>query len=77
MTERTDSLLAELVELQRRQVTNQEHALANQEKALERMNKSIRDARRKSQIWMWVFIVAVILMFLPVPLLNLMARFAH
>jgi heme/copper-type cytochrome/quinol oxidase subunit 3 len=77
MIERTDSLLAELVELQRRQVTNQEHAIANQEKAHERMNKSIQDARRRSQILMWVFIVAVLLVFLPVPLLNLLARLGH
>lgn len=73
MTETTDSLLAELVELQRRQLANQERHIATQEEAVARMRKSI-EANRKTQRWVWGFVVVIFLMAYLVPLLNWLVR---
>ena len=41
MTDRTETLLSELVELQRRQVANQERGIAHQERAIAQQEQSI------------------------------------
>jgi hypothetical protein len=73
MTETTDSLLAELVELQRRQLANQERHIATQEEAVARMRKSI-EANRKTQKWIWGFVIVIFLTAYLVPLLNWLVR---
>jgi hypothetical protein len=73
MTETTDSLLAELVELQRRQLENQERHIATQEEAVARMRKSI-EANRRTQRWIWGFVIVIFLMAYLVPLLNWLVR---
>jgi uncharacterized protein YigA (DUF484 family) len=73
MTETTDSLLAELVELQRRQLANQERHITTQEEAVARMRKSI-EANRKTQKWIWGLVIVIFLMAYLVPLLNWLVR---
>lgn len=74
MSDRTESLLAELVELQRRQISNQEQALARQDQALARQEHAISVQqqavdRQKSavrRLWLLIVIVAVVFVGLPV-----------
>ncbi|HEX8942122.1 MAG TPA: hypothetical protein VF785_03230 [Gemmatimonadaceae bacterium] len=73
MTDRTDALLAELVELQKRQVSNQESMMARQEQAAARQQEAIR-RQRKFNRSMWIFIGVLVAMMLVVPVLNFLAR---
>lgn len=74
MSDRTESLLAELVELQRRQISNQEQALARQDQALARQEHAISVQqqavdRQKSavrRLWLVIVIATVVLAGLPV-----------
>ena len=73
-SDRTESLLAELVELQRRQISNQEQALARQDQALARQEHAISVQqqavdRQKSavrRLWLVIVIVGGALVVLPI-----------
>ena len=61
MTDRTEALLAELVELHRRQISNQEQALARQEHAISIQQQAV--ARQRSalrRIWLLVAVVMIL-----------------
>ena len=73
MTDRTDALLAELVELQKRQIANQESMMARQAEAVVRQQEAL-GRQRKFNRSMWIFIAVIIAMILVVPLLNLVGR---
>ena len=73
MTDRFESLLSELVELQRKQLANQEVALARQEKALVVQQQAV-ERQRKAVRLTWMFLAVVLLMLLLVPLLNVAGR---
>ena len=73
MTDRTDALLAELVELQKRQVANQESMMARQEQALTRQQEAIQRQRRFNRS-VWVLIGVLVAIMLVVPVLNFLAR---
>lgn len=67
MTDRTEALLAELVELQRRQVKNQEHALERQEYAISVQQVAV--ARQQSALrraWVLIGLIALIIVGMPV-----------
>ena len=73
MTDKTDALLSELVELQRRALANQERALANQEQSVARLQAAARRAR--SMQWTsWILVAFVVATFFIVPLLNWIGR---
>jgi uncharacterized membrane protein len=76
MTDRTDALLAELVELQKRQLDNQELMLTRQEQAVARQQEAIRRQRKFNRL-MWIFIGVVIAVMLLAPALNFLARTSH
>jgi TolA-binding protein len=76
MTDRTDALLAELVELQKRQLNNQELMLARQEQAVARQQETIRRQRHLNRS-MWIFIGVLIAVMLLAPALNFLARTGH
>jgi uncharacterized membrane protein len=76
MTDRTDALLAELVELQKLQVYNQELMMARQEQAVARQQEAIR-RQRKFNRSMWIFIGVLVAMMLAVPALNFLVRMGH
>ena len=62
MTDRTESLLAELVELHRRQISNQEQALARQEHAISIQERAV--ARQRTafrRIWLLVAVVMILI----------------
>jgi len=73
MTDRTDALLAELVELQKLQVNNQELMMARQEQAVVRQQEAIRRQRTFNRS-MWMLIGILVAMMLVVPALNFLAR---
>ena len=73
MTDRTDDLLAELVELQRTHVYNQELMMARQAQAVAAQQLAIV-RQRKFNRSMWIFIGALVVMMLVVPVLNFFAR---
>lgn len=73
MTDRTEALLAELVELQRTQLSNQEVMMARQEKAVAAQQAAIERQRRFSRL-MWLFIGALVAIMLVVPTLDFFAR---
>jgi hypothetical protein len=83
MTDRTDALLAELVELQKRQVYNQELMMTRQEEAVARQQEAIRrqqEAIQRQQKFnrsMWIFIGVLFAMMLVAPALNFFARTGH
>lgn len=73
MTDQTDALLSELVDLQRRALANQERALAHQEQSLLRLQASARRAR--SVQWMsWIVIALVVATLFLGPVLNWIGR---
>jgi uncharacterized membrane protein len=76
MTDRTDALLAELVELQKLQVYNQELMMARQEEAVARQQEAIRRQRTFNRS-LWIFIGVLVAMMLVVPALNFLARTGH
>jgi uncharacterized membrane protein len=76
MTDRTNALLAELVELQKLQVYNQELMMARQEQAVARSAEAIR-RQQKFNRSMWIFIGVLVAMMLVVPALNFLARTGH
>jgi anaerobic C4-dicarboxylate transporter len=73
MTDRTDDLLAEHVELQRTQVYNQELMMARQAQAVAAQQRAIV-RQRKFNRSVWIFIGALVVMMLVVPVLNFFAR---
>jgi hypothetical protein len=73
MTDRTDDLLAELVELQRTHVYNQELMMARQAQAVAAQQLAIV-RQRKFNRSMWIFIGVLVVMMLAVPVLNFFAR---
>jgi hypothetical protein len=73
MTDRTDALLAELVELQKLQVHNQELLMARQEQAVVRQQEAIRRQRKISRS-MWILIGVLVSVMFVVPILNFLAR---
>jgi K+-transporting ATPase A subunit len=73
MTDRTDDLLAELIELQRTQVYNQELMMARQAQAVAAQQRAIV-RQRKFNRSVWIFIGALVVMMLVVPVLNFFAR---
>ena len=67
MSDRTESLLAELVELQRRQISNQEQALARQEHAISVQQQAVdRQKSAVRRLWLVIVIATVVLAGLPV-----------
>jgi hypothetical protein len=68
MSDRTETLLAELVELQRRQLANQEEALAGQRRSLDAQGSSVDLQRiaveRQQQALRVVFTLIAIVVFL-------------
>lgn len=80
MTDRTATLLAELVELQKRQVANQESMMALQEQVAARQQEAIRRQQeairrqRKFNRSMWIFTGVLVAMMFVVPVLNFFAR---
>jgi hypothetical protein len=73
MTDQTDALLSELVDLQRRALSNQERALANQEQALVRQRAGVRRAR--TMLWLsWILVAILVASLFIVPLLNMIGR---
>ena len=73
MTDRTDDMLAELVELQRTQVYNQELMMARQVQAVAAQQLAIVRQRTFNRS-MWIFIGVLVVMMLVVPVLNFFAR---
>ena len=62
MTDRTESLLAELVELHRRQISNQEQALARQEFAISIQQQAVaRQRTALRRIWLLVAVVMILI----------------
>jgi Mg2+/citrate symporter len=73
MTERMESLLAELVEMQRRQLANQERAFAAQQEALARQQEASRRAKRLTFVINAVLILVVIGIVV-IPILDMLTR---
>ena len=72
MSDRTEALLAELVELQRRQLANQEEALAGQRRSIDAQASSVElqrlavERQRKAlRIVFTLIAIVVFLMFVP------------
>ena len=62
MTDRTEQLLSEIVELHRRQLANQERALAGQEQAVALQQEAIARQRSALQrVWQLVILVLVLI----------------
>lgn len=62
MTDRIESLLAELVELHRRQISNQEQALARQEHAISIQQQAVaRQRTALRRIWLLVAVVMILI----------------
>ena len=67
MSDRTESLLAELVELHRRQISNQEQALARQEHAISVQQLAVdRQQSALRRLWLLLIIVAIAAVGLPI-----------
>lgn len=76
MSDRTESLLAELVELQKRTVANQELAIARQQESIVLQAGAIE--RQKSALKrIWLLIAFVILAIVGLPLLSWLAVVAR
>jgi hypothetical protein len=73
MTERLESLLAELVALQQKELANQERALALQEKAHVRLQEA---TRRSKRLYLFISLVLLLAVAMTViaPALNFIAR---
>jgi plastocyanin domain-containing protein len=76
MTDRTEALLAELVELQRKQLANQEAAAARQEKAIAMQAQAVERSRRSLK-GIWLILAVVCGGIILVPLLNYFSRLAR
>lgn len=62
MSDRTETLLAELIEVQRRQLANQERAIAHQEQALAVQQAAVerqRNALRATRVLVVVLVLLV------------------
>ena len=69
MPDRTEELLAQLVELQRKQLANQERAIAHQAQSIATQEKAVK--RQASAIRLiWVVIPLVVLLYLAIWLLG-------
>jgi hypothetical protein len=75
-TDRTDALLAELVDFQKLQVHNQELMMARQEQALFRQQEAIRRQRKVNRS-LWILTCILIAMMMVVSALNFLARVGH
>jgi hypothetical protein len=79
MSDRTEALLTELVELQRRSIANQERAIAQQTEAVARQAQSIAiqaDAvarQKKALRTVWVILGLIIVIGFLVPTLTMIA----
>jgi hypothetical protein len=79
MSDRTESLLAELVDLQRRHLVNQEHAIAQQAESIARQKESVAIqaqavARQKKALrTVWVILAIVVVIGLLYPMLTMIA----
>jgi hypothetical protein len=76
MSDRTESLLAELVELQKRNLANQEIAIARQQESIVLQSGAIE--RQKAALKrIWLLIAFVILAIVGLPLLSWLAVVAR
>ena len=73
MTDRTESLLAELVELQRRQVANQERAIAQQTESIAIQAQAV-ERQRVALRRVWALIGLVLLLIVGWPMLAWLLR---
>jgi hypothetical protein len=76
MTDRTEALLAELVEIQRKQLANQEAAAVRQEKVIAMQAQAVARSR-KSLKGLWLVLAIACGAMILVPLLNYLARLGH
>ncbi len=73
MTDRSEQLLTELVELARRQLKNQEHAIAEQAASVELQREAV--ARQRVALRrVWWLIAFIVLAVVAIPLINLALR---
>ncbi len=79
MSDRTESLLAELVDLQRRHLVNQEHAIAQQAESIARQKESVAIqaqavARQKKALrTIWFILALIVVIAFLVPTLSMLA----
>jgi hypothetical protein len=79
MSDRTEALLTELVDLQRRTIANQERAIAQQTEAVARQAESIAiqaDAvarQKKALRTVWLILALIIVIGLLIPTLTMLA----
>ena len=80
MTDRTEALLAEMVELQRRVLAHQQEALEQQRLAIANQEKSIAiqamvvERQRTALKKIWILIGIVLALMLGIPALNFVLR---
>lgn len=65
MSERTEALLAEIVELQRQQLSNQAAAIEQQRIALEQQQEAMRRQRQAIRVVLPLVVVAILAILLP------------
>jgi hypothetical protein len=76
MSDRTEALLAELVELQKRNLANQEIAIARQQESIV-MQAGAIERQRSALKRIWLLIAFVILAVVGLPLLSWLAVVAR